>query len=57
MFNRQGLFLYTIGRQGTRDDLQKLSHVSIDAEENVYVLEGTGRISIYDVLGELTGAL
>ena len=53
VFNRQGLFLYTIGRQGTSGDLRKPSHVSIDAEENVYVLEGTGRISIYDSLGEL----
>ena len=53
VFNHQGLFLYTIGRNGNSDDLQQPSHVSIDAEENVYVLEGPSRLSIYDVDGEL----
>ena len=53
VFNQQGLFLYTIGRGGTSGDLKKLGHVSIDAEENVYVLEGAERISIFNVLGEL----
>ena len=53
VFNKQGLFLYTIGRQGTSDDLLRPSHVSIDAEENVYVLEGTTRLSIYNVIGDL----
>jgi tetratricopeptide (TPR) repeat protein/DNA-binding beta-propeller fold protein YncE len=53
VFNQQGLFLYTIGRGGTSGDLKEPRHVSIDAEENVYVLEGEGRISIFNVVGEL----
>ncbi len=53
VFNQQGLFLYTIGQQGSDDDLRGLTHVSIDAEENVYVLEGPDRISIYNVSGDL----
>ncbi len=52
VFNNQGLFLYTIG-QGTGEKLLRPTHVSIDAEENVYVLEGPARISIFDVSGEL----
>jgi tetratricopeptide (TPR) repeat protein/DNA-binding beta-propeller fold protein YncE len=53
VFNSQGLFLYTIGRQGGGDDLSGVTHVSLDAEENVYVLEGRSRISIFNVSGEL----
>ncbi|MDC1286320.1 tetratricopeptide repeat protein [Gammaproteobacteria bacterium] len=53
VFNQQGLFLYTIGRGGASGDLKKPRHVSIDAEENVYVLEGEERISIFNVVGEL----
>lgn len=53
VFNHQGLFLYTIGRAGNADDLQRPSHVSIDAEENVYVLEGPARLSIYDFDSQL----
>jgi len=52
VFNNQGLFLYTIG-QGAGEKLLRPTHVSIDAEENVYVLEGAGRISIFNVTGEL----
>ena len=53
VFNHQGLFLYTIGRDGLGQDLLGASHVSLDAEENVYVLESKSRISIYSVGGEL----
>jgi len=53
VFNQQGLFLHTIGREGSADDIKGLTHISIDAEENVYVLEGPGRISIYNSIGEL----
>jgi len=48
VFNNQGLFLYTIGQE-----LLRPTHVSIDAEENVYVLEGPTRLSIFSVTGEL----
>ena len=54
VFNTQGLFLYSIGKQGSSgDDMLQPSHVSIDAEENVYVLEGPDRFSIYDRHGAL----
>ena len=53
VFNHQGLFLHTIGRNGNSDDVKGLTHISIDAEENVYVLEGRSRISIYSFSGEL----
>jgi tetratricopeptide (TPR) repeat protein len=53
VFTDQGLFLHTIGRNGNSDDIKGLTHISIDAEENVYVLEGTSRISIYNFSGEL----
>ena len=46
IYNQQGLFLYTIGQQDTDEDLQGLTHLDIDAEENVYVLENSGRLSI-----------
>ena len=54
VFNHQGLFLYSFGKRGSGGkDLLKPTHVSIDAEENVYVLEGTGRLSIFDLHGNL----
>jgi len=54
VFNHQGLFLQSFGRHGSSSvDLRKPTHVSIDAEENVYVMEGPGRISIFSVNGEL----
>jgi tetratricopeptide (TPR) repeat protein len=54
VFNHQGLYLHSFGRHGSSgDDLLKPTHVSIDAEENVYVLEGTDRLSIFDMHGEL----
>jgi len=54
VFNHQGLFLYTIGNQGSAgNDLLRPSHVAIDAAENVYVLEGPTRLSIFDLRGNL----
>jgi DNA-binding beta-propeller fold protein YncE len=54
VFNHQGLFLHSFGKHGSSSvDLRKPTHVSIDAEENVYVLEGPDRISIFNVNGEL----
>lgn len=57
VFNQQGLFLHTIGRHGNVDDIEGLTHIGIDAEENVYILEGTSRISIYNFNGELISRL
>ncbi|MCP4389543.1 MAG: 6-bladed beta-propeller, partial [Gammaproteobacteria bacterium] len=53
VFNHQGLFLYTIGKQGAGNDLLRPTHVAIDAAENVYVLEGPTRLSIFDLQGNL----
>ena len=54
VFNHQGLFLYSFGKHGSGgQDLLQPTHVSIDAEENVYVLEGQDRLSIFNKLGEL----
>ena len=54
VFNSQGLYLHQFGRHGASgEDLLKPTHVSIDAEENVYVLEGPDRLSIYDLHGNL----
>jgi DNA-binding beta-propeller fold protein YncE len=53
VFNHQGLYLYEFGKHGAGDDLGKFTHVSIDAEENVYVLEGSERLSIFDLQGKL----
>jgi tetratricopeptide (TPR) repeat protein len=54
VFNHQGLYLHSFGRHGSSDDdLLKPTHVSIDAEENVYVLEGPDRLSIFDLHGNL----
>jgi tetratricopeptide (TPR) repeat protein len=54
VFNHQGLYLYRFGKHGNSgDDLLKPTHVSIDAEENIYVLEGPDRLSIFDMQGNL----
>lgn len=54
VFNTQGLYLYSIGKQGSSgDDMLRPTHISIDAEENLYVLEGPDRFSIYDRRGAL----
>ncbi|MDH3535761.1 MAG: tetratricopeptide repeat protein [Gammaproteobacteria bacterium] len=54
VFNYQGLFLNSIGKNGDRgSDLLRPTHISIDAEENIYVLEGPTRISIYNFQGDL----
>jgi len=54
VFNHQGLFVDSFGRQdGENEDLLAPTHVALDAEENVYVLEGPSRISIFDWQGKL----
>lgn len=53
IFNHQGLYLQSFGKNGSSEDLLRPTHVSIDAEENVYVLEGPARLSIFDSAGEL----
>ena len=54
VFNQQGLFLQSFGKHGSGgQDLLQPTHVSIDAEENVYVLEGPDRLSVFDKYGEL----
>ena len=54
VFNYQGLYLTSIGKSGPREsNLLKPSHIAIDARENVYVLEGPTRISIFNSDGDL----
>ena len=54
VFNYQGLFLRSMGRNGNRKtDILKPTHISIDADENIYVLEGPTRISIFNLHGDL----
>ncbi len=54
VFNDQGLYLYSFGKHvSSKSALLKPTHVSIDAEENVYVLEGSDRLSIFDLHGKL----
>lgn len=49
VFNYQGLYFRSFGSDG----LLPPTHVSLDAEENIYVLEGPSRISIFDSDGLL----
>ncbi len=54
VFNHQGLFLHSFGHHGYGGkDLLKPTHISLDADENVYVLEGRQRVSIFDLHGNL----
>ena len=54
VYNHQGLYLQSFGKHGSGGaDLLRPTHVSIDAEENVYVLEGPARLSIFNRGGEL----
>ena len=54
VFNQQGLFLHSFGKHGSGgQDLLRPTHVSIDADENVYVLEGPDRLSIFGRHGDL----
>jgi len=54
VFNDQGLFLHSFGRHGSSDDdISKPTHIGLDADENVYVLEAAGRLSIFDLKGNL----
>ena len=54
VFNDQGLYLHSFGKHDSSvDELLKPTHVSIDAQENVYVLEGPDRLSIFDFYGKL----
>ncbi len=49
VFNDQGLYLHSIGRTGDRArDLEGIEQIAIDADENVYVLEGPTRLSVFD---------
>ncbi|MCP3933422.1 MAG: tetratricopeptide repeat protein [Bacteroidetes bacterium] len=55
-FNTQGLFLRSFGNPSNgKTDLVKPTHISIDAEENVYVLESgkSNRVSIFKSSGQL----
>jgi len=54
VFNYQGLYLTSIGKGGAREaNLLGPTHISIDAQENIYVLEGPTRISIFNLHGDL----
>jgi len=58
VFGRDGIFLFAFGGNGK--DGQRLSsptHVGVDAEEKIYVLDRTdgGRVSVYDSKGALLG--
>ncbi len=54
VYSDQGLYLYSIGRDGIRGrDLESVEQIALDADENVYVLEGPTRLSIFDRDGGL----
>ncbi len=54
VFNQQGLYLHRFGKHGSSGkDMLKPTHISIDAAENIYVLEGLDRLSIFDLHGNL----
>ena len=56
VFNHQGLFLKTFGQHaGDSRNLSKPTHIAVDADENVYVLEAgeRNRISIFQANGLL----
>jgi len=56
VFNDQGLFLQSFGNHGRdNSDLSKPTHIALDAEENIYVLEAgkSNRISIFSSTGKL----
>lgn len=56
VFNDQGLFLQAIGNHDRDDrDLSNPTHVALDANENIYVLEAgeRNRVSIFRSSGEL----
>lgn len=56
VFNDQGLFLKAFGQYADNaTDLSRPTHIALDADENVYVLESgdKNRVSIYKSTGEL----
>ncbi len=56
VFNDQGLFFYHIGNQGSSSTrLSNPTHIALDADENVYVLEAgdKNRVSIFTSKGIL----
>ena len=54
VFNYQGLYLTSIGKNGAREaNLLRPTDVSVDAQEYIYVLEDSTRISIFDLHGDL----
>ena len=56
VFNDEGLFLKSFGRfADDSTDLSRPTHIALDADENVYVLEAgdKNRLSIYKSSGEL----
>lgn len=54
VFNDKGLFLHSFGRHGSGGkDILKPTHIGIDADENIYILEGQNQFSIYDLHGNL----
>jgi len=56
VFNEQGLYFQQFGHEGkSKTDLSKPTHIALDAEENVYVLEAEAknRLSIFTSKGIL----
>ena len=56
VFNSQGLFLQHFGFHGEDDsDLSKPTHIALDAEENIYVLEAKkrNRVSVFNAKGRI----
>lgn len=55
VFTHEGLYLFSFSGGGKLEALNKPSHIAVDAEERIYVLdaESDGRVSIFDHSGRL----
>lgn len=55
VYSRDGIFLFSFGGNDATGKLSRPSHVAVDTDENVYVLDNTpnGRVSVYSHSGKL----
>ena len=55
VYSRDGIFLFNFGSNDPAGKLSRPSHIAVDSDENIYVLDSApnGRISVYSHSGKL----
>ena len=55
VYSRDGIFLFSFGSHDPAGKLSRPSHIAVDSDENIYVLDSApnGRISVYSHSGKL----